>query len=117
MSEPVVFFRPYCLACQVGGTPWQVHEDYHRLLELEQAAVLTKEQQADLEDLRDDLEEAKEDLRAKQAALEEYAGDLRDLLKPLLTIYKGGSTLSNDELSELVLSLQNLAGDMERSAS
>lgn len=117
MNEHVVFFRPFCLACQMGGAPWQVHEDYHRLLELEQSGVQTKEQQADLEDLRDELEEAREDLCAQRATNEELACDLRCLLKPLLIIANGGGTLSNIELLELVVSLKDLAGDLERSAS
>lgn len=77
---PVVFHRNFCLACQKGGVPWDVHEDYHRLLDAEsthQRAVPPE----DFVELKEDLDDFKSAVEGGVDGLLSITWDLNQLAK------------------------------------
>ncbi len=98
--NPVVQHRNFCLACQKGGVQWEVHEDYHRLLDLAAEFEGQTPQDKDLEVDYTELEEETESLKTQ---MKEAAGDLGSLALDVTNLL----TTDLDDLPEAIRTIHS----------
>lgn len=105
--NPVVQHRNFCLACQKGGVQWEVHEDYHRLLDL---AVEFEGQAPQDEALDPDYIELEEENESLKTWMEDAAGGLGLLALDV-------TNLLTTDLDDLPEAIRNVYSELTRFAT